>query len=413
QQFLMENLHNSNRRQSLVYISTPSPQQLQTVEARAARFMEQQYPGALYRFEDEGNLFDQVFAARQAPLEIRLRPLQAYGSHLIDHLQSALSSLDASIDDFRAEPLPLQEVFILQPNLQLMALHQVDVASLHQVLSRVFNENQIVALMDNRNTIPVKLGASQTDIQQMLHNERVANRQGIDIPLSLLLTQSRGAELQTITAGLEGEYFPVEMEANRRQFNHLRPSVDELLRQEGLFEASFSGSIFSQADLIRELLLIGVVALMLLFFILAAQFESLRLPFIVLLEVPIAMAGALIMLLLFNATINVMSMIGLVVMAGIIINDSILKIDTINRLRAAGMPLMRALHTAGHYRLKPILMTSITTISALLPFLFITGLGGELQKPLALAVMGGLGLGTLVSLYFVPLCYYYLFRVKS
>jgi multidrug efflux pump subunit AcrB len=161
----------------------------------------------------------------------------------------------------------------------------------------------------------------------------------------------------------------------------------------------------------RELLLIGAVALMLLFFILAAQFESLRLPFIVLLEVPIAMAGALIMLLVFNATINVMSMIGLVVMSGIIINDSILKIDTINRLRAAGMPLMRALHTAGHYRLKPILMTSITTISALLPFLFITGLGGELQKPLALAVMGGLGLGTLVSLYFVPLTYYYLFRV--
>jgi len=410
QQFLMENLHNNNRRQSLVYLLTPSAEQLQWVKRRAARFLQQHYPGAIFRFEDEGNLFDQVFAARQAPLEVRLRPLQAYGSHLIDHLQSALNTLDASVDDFRAEPLPLQEVFVLQPNLQLMALHQVDMASLHQVLARVFNENQIIALMDNRNTIPVKLGASQTDIQQMLHNERVANRQGIDIPLSLLLTQTRGTELQIITAGLEGEYFPVEMDVNRRQFQQLRPAVDELLRQEGIFEASYSGSIFSQSELMRELLLIGAVALMLLFFILAAQFESLRLPFIVLLEVPIAMAGALILLMLFNATLNVMSMIGLVVMSGIIINDSILKIDTINRLRAEGMPLMRALHTAGHYRLKPILMTSITTISALMPFLFITGLGGELQKPLALAVMGGLGLGTLVSLYFVPLVYYYLFK---
>lgn len=413
QQFLMENLHNSNRRQSLVYMLTPSAQQLQIIENRAARFIEQHYPGALYRFEDEGNLFDQVFAARQAPLEVRLRPLQAYGSQLINHLQSSLNALDESIDNFRAEPLPLQEVFILQPNLQLMALHHVEMSSLHQVLSRVFNENQIIALMDDRNTIPVKLGALQTDIQQMLQNERVTNRHGIDIPLSLLLTRARGAELQTITAGLEGEYFPVEIDASRRQYRQLRPLVDQLLRQEGLFEASYSGSIFSQADLIRELLLIGSVALMLLFFILAAQFESLRLPFIVLLEVPIAMAGALIMLLLFNATINVMSMIGLVVMSGIIINDSILKIDTINRLRNQGMPLMRALHTAGHYRLKPILMTSITTISALMPFLFITGLGGELQKPLALSVMGGLGLGTLVSLYFVPLMYYYLYRVKS
>lgn len=414
QQFLMENLHNSSRRQSLLYLQTPSGSHLQAVETQAARFLEQYYPGALFRFEDEGNLFDQVFAARQAPLELRLRPLQAYGTQLIGHLQSALGTLDVSLADFTAEPLPLQEVFILQPNLQLMALHRVDMASLHLVLSRVFNENQVIALMDNRNTIPVKLGSTQTDIQQILRNERVANRHGVDIPLSLLLTQTRGAELQTITAGLEGEYFPVAMEATRRQYQQMRPAVDELLRQDGLFEASWSGSIFSQAELIQELLLIGTVALLLLFLILAAQFESLRLPFIVLLEVPIAMAGALIMLVVFNATLNVMSMIGLVVMSGIIINDSILKIDTIIRLRAGGMPLMRALHTAGHYRLKPILMTSITTIFALLPFLFITGLGGELQKPLALTVMGGLGLGTLVSLYFVPLIYYLLeIRMKN
>lgn len=413
QQFLMENLHNSTRRQSLVYILCASPRHLQSLEARAANLIEKYYPEALYRFEYEGNLFDQVFAARQAPLELRLRQLQAYGTGLISNLQTTLNQIDAGLDEYKAEPLPLQEIFILQPDLQIMALHQVEMGSLHQELARVFNENQIIALMDNRNTIPVKLGSSQTDIQQMLQNEKVTNIHGVDIPLSMLLTRTRGSALQTITAGLEGEYFPVEMDVTRRQFQQLRPSVDELLRNEGLFEASYSGSIFSQAELIRELLLIGSVALMLLFFILAAQFESLRLPFIVLLEVPIAMAGALIMLLLFNATLNVMSMIGLLVMAGIIINDSILKIDTINRLRASGMPLMRALHTAGHYRLKPILMTSITTISALLPFLFITGLGGELQKPLALAVMGGLGLGTLVSLYFVPLCYYYLFNRTS
>ncbi len=103
-----------------------------------------------------------------------------------------------------------------------------------------------------------------------------------------------------------------------------------------------------------------------------------------------------------------MSLIGIIVMSGIIINDSILKIDTINRLRNQGYSLMKALVVGGQRRFKPIIMTSLTTILALLPFLFITGLGADLQKPLALAVIGGMIVGTMVSLYFIPLFYYYL-----
>jgi multidrug efflux pump subunit AcrB len=413
QQFLMENLRNSSRRQSLIYIRCASPDKLTNIQQQVSQFMTKGYPHAIFSFEEEGNLFDQVFAARQAPVEVRLRALQPNGSTQVANLQSAIQALDQVLPDYKAEPLPLQETFILQPNLEMMALHQVNMDALHRVLTRIFNENQIIALMDNQNTIPVKLGSTAgDDLLSILYIQHVPNRQGIEIPLSLLLRQSRGAALQTLTAGLEGEYFPVEMEMRQREFRTQRPVIESTLKEQGLFEASFSGSIFTQTELIGELLMIGSVALMLLFLILAAQFESLRLPVIVLLEVPVAMAGALVMLWLFGATINIMSMIGLVVMSGIIINDSILKIDTINRLRADGMGLMRALHTAGHYRLKPILMTSITTIFALLPFLFTTGLGAELQKPLALAVIGGLGIGTVVSLYFVPLCYYLIFRGK-
>ena len=99
-------------------------------------------------------------------------------------------------------------------------------------------------------------------------------------------------------------------------------------------------------------------------------------------------------------------------MSGIIINDSILKIDTINQLQSQGYSLIRAMVEAGHRRLKPILMTSLTTILALVPFLFTSGLGSDLQRPLALAVIGGMTLGTLVSLYVVPLMYYYLKRKR-
>jgi len=105
-----------------------------------------------------------------------------------------------------------------------------------------------------------------------------------------------------------------------------------------------------------------------------------------------------------------MSLIGIIVMSGIIINDSILKIDTINQLRKNGYSLLKALHVAGRRRLKPILITSLTTILAWTPFLLSSGMGADLQKPLALAVIGGMLVGTVVSVYLIPVMYYGLVR---
>ncbi len=105
-----------------------------------------------------------------------------------------------------------------------------------------------------------------------------------------------------------------------------------------------------------------------------------------------------------------MSMIGIIVVSGITINDSILKIDTINRLRKQGYKIKDAILESGKRRFKPIMMTSLTTILALVPLLFIKGMGSDLQLPLALSVIGGLTIGTLVSLYLIPIFYYYLYK---
>jgi multidrug efflux pump subunit AcrB len=149
---------------------------------------------------------------------------------------------------------------------------------------------------------------------------------------------------------------------------------------------------------------------LLLFFILAAQFESFVLPLIILIEFPIDLFGAFILLKIFGGGINIMSAIGIIVMAGIIINDSILKIDTINKLMYEGHSPLRAIMIGGYRRLKPILMTSLTTVLAVFPFLFQKGMGAELQKPLALTLTGGMIVGTIVSLFFIPLLYYFLKR---
>ena len=121
-------------------------------------------------------------------------------------------------------------------------------------------------------------------------------------------------------------------------------------------------------------------------------------------------AVVLVVLWLTGESLNIMSMIGLVVMSGIIINDSILKVDTINRLRRSGTPTLAAIVRAGHRRLRPIIMTSLTTILAILPLLSRADMGNALQYPLSLTLIVGMTVGTLVSLFFVPLVYKIIYK---
>ena len=153
-------------------------------------------------------------------------------------------------------------------------------------------------------------------------------------------------------------------------------------------------------------------ALLLLFFILAAQFESLVQPWIILSEIVIDLFGALVVLWAFGQTLNLMSMIGLIVVCGIVINDSILKIDTINTLRRQGMGLKHAIMEAGRRRLKAIVMTSLTTILAVAPFLSHGDMGSDLQLPMSLTIISGMIVGTLVSVFFIPLAYYEIYRPR-
>ena len=183
------------------------------------------------------------------------------------------------------------------------------------------------------------------------------------------------------------------------------------MKRHAKYTASYDGEYFKSRKLVGELAIVLAVSLALLYFILAAQFESLVQPLIILFEMVIDVCMVFIVLWLTAESLNIMSMTGLIVMAGIIINDSILKIDTINRLRHAGMPLLQAVNEAGHKRLRPILMTSLTTILALLPFLHRGDMGSALQYPLSLTLVVGMTVGTAVSLFIVPLLYYQVYKV--
>ena len=184
--------------------------------------------------------------------------------------------------------------------------------------------------------------------------------------------------------------------------------ADEVLDE--TFRTALAGDSKDYSESASSLMFAFILAIFLIYLILAAQFESFVQPLIVLLEIPIDVAFALLLLWICGHTLNLMSAIGLIVTCGIIINDSILKLDAINELRKEGVPLMEAIHEAGRRRLRPIIMTSLTTIFGMVPLLFTFDMGSELQKPLSIAMISAMLIGTAVSLFVIPLIYWFIYR---
>lgn len=155
----------------------------------------------------------------------------------------------------------------------------------------------------------------------------------------------------------------------------------------------------------RDLTFAFGLALLLVYMILAAQFESFVHPFTILMAVPLALVGAVLALALAGQGLNTMSLIGIVILVGIVVNDAIVKVDFINRARARGSTLRDAILEAGEVRLRPIVMTTVTTVLGLTPMALGIGRGADLRAPMAVAVIGGLIVATALTLVVVPVVY--------
>ena len=170
--------------------------------------------------------------------------------------------------------------------------------------------------------------------------------------------------------------------------------------------ASLGGQQQEMAKSIRSLLLTMALAIFLVYLVMASQFESFLHPFVIIFTLPLGAIGVILALALTGNTINVVALIGAVMLAGIVVNNAIVLIDAVNRLRREeGLSKAEALVTAGQQRLRPILMTSATTIFGLLPMALGLGEGSELRAPLAITVIGGLSVATILTLVVIPVVY--------
>lgn len=185
----------------------------------------------------------------------------------------------------------------------------------------------------------------------------------------------------------------------------VRAALQQIPRPVG-YEFVLAGSYEEQQNAFSELQLSFILALVLVYMVLASQFESLRDPLVVMLSVPTAAVGVVVILFLTNTTLNVQSYIGCITLGGIVVNNAILLVDQTARLRRdRHQPTDVALLEAARRRLRPILMTTLTTIFGLLPLALGIGEGAEAQAPLARAVIGGLTFSTLVTLVLIPAAY--------
>ncbi len=155
----------------------------------------------------------------------------------------------------------------------------------------------------------------------------------------------------------------------------------------------------------RSLVFALALAVLLVYLVMASQFESLIHPFIILFAVPLAVVGVILALLATDTTISVMVFLGVIILAGIVVNNAIVLIDYTNQLRRQGQPKREALIEAGKIRLRPILMTTMTTVLGLFPMALGWGEGSEVRAPMAVAVMGGLLFSTALTLLLIPVIY--------
>ena len=171
------------------------------------------------------------------------------------------------------------------------------------------------------------------------------------------------------------------------------------------YNIDISGSYEDQQESFADLGILGVLIIVLVFIVMAAQFESLTYPFIIMFSVPFAFSGVLLALFLTGTNLNVMSLLGGIMLIGIVVKNGIVLIDYTMLCRERGMSVLNAVVTAGRSRLRPVLMTTMTTILGMVPMAVSSGEGAEMWRPLGVAVIGGLTISTILTLILVPVLY--------
>ena len=383
-------------------------QSMRVQEKAAARL--DKIPGASYTFRDEGIGLGEILSSGEAPFSIGViadEPWTAVraAEEIAGHLQNVDGLTDLQVDRVMGSPnlvVNLDREEILRSGLNPDDIARELKNRVSGVEATTFNE------VEKRIDIAVRLDRDTRRDLPILLSSPIDVGDGKSVPLRnfIKLTEERPVRelvrrnqrrLVTINGNLSGRSFADVWADADQVIKEIELPNDVMVIHGGDREAVTR----SFQDLGWALLLAGVLVYM----ILAAQFESFLDPLLIAAVIPIGVAGAAIAIWVTGNSINILSLIGAVALLGIAVNDAIVKLDTVRRLREKGVRGKECLLQASTLRFRPILMTSATTILAMIPMAIGLGGGEQLQRPLAITIIGGLFMTTCLTLFYTPIMY--------
>lgn len=400
-----------------IYLKTEKPEGIEPLQQKIDSILHKNYPKVAVTFMPPVTIFEKLFETGEADVVARLQQkdkTRSLNPEELKRLERRISEGSGT----KPEKTSFRSQLNIMIDREKLLLYDVAYSDVVKVMRTAFRENTVSTLRSYQQYLPITLSGNDKSVERILRETYVEAGSGDDaggrryIPLGSLVSVVPAEDLKYITAGRNGEYIPLDFYGVENP-EKLIDDVEKVVGSEEGWDVDFSGSFFSNKKMLGELTVILFISVLLMYFILCAQFESFLQPLIVLAEIPMDTAFALVVLWLCGHSLNLMSAIGIVVSCGIVVNDSILKLDSINELRKEGLPLMGAIHTAGRRRLRAIIMTTLTTVFAMVPLLFTSDMGSELQRPLSIAMIGSMTAGLLISLFFIPLIYWFIYRKHS
>lgn len=409
QLLLMRNLDMDESDASL-YFTTTASSTVDDIQHHIAEWMSSHYPQCGLNFGYPESAFDRIFPPASADLTVNVASSGGGIVPSVPQIDSIKQLIASKYPQLQTESVPLRTQMQLEINSSALVLNGVSTNAILQSLEVALGTNRVGNLTYEQQVMPIVFADTSNSIRNAIETLYVKNSENSDIPLKSLVTIKQHSNFRGIFGNNTSTFVPLNINGKQDDIAHLHNDLIVADMGNRALSLTYSGEYISSQKQTYEMLGVLLVSVLLLYFILATQFESAIQPIVVLLELPLDIGIGFLALWITGGTINLMSLIGMVVMGGIIINDSILKIDIINRLRKQGVPLMEAINEGGRRRLKAIVMTGLTTTLALVPILFGLDVGSELEQPMAILIMAGMIVGTPISLYIIPLIYWVIYR---
>ena len=294
------------------------------------------------------------------------------------------------------------------------AFYGVNSASVYSTLNTALQGKSLSSYKGGEDEIDMVITYPDevTDTLEKVQQLMVPSNTGGFVPIAEVADLGYTRAQQSITRIDQSRVVTVTASIYGRDLGSISRDIQAKLDQVPLpsgYTIEFGGTSQEMMDSFADLGLALIMAILLVYMIMAAQFEGLLYPFVIMFSLPPTVIGVIIGLAVTGQTLNILSMIGMIMLAGIVVNNAIVLVDYINVLRRDhGMEKFEAIVTAGRTRLRPILMTTLTTVCGMLPQLLSSAEGSELMAPLAATIVFGLSFSTLITLILVPVMYYIL-----